>query len=260
MGTRRSPGDAHPAGSPAAIARPPARARSAGRAKSIRLNENEIYRRIYDAVLDHRMQPGTKLKEVALAEVFGANRSVVRKVLMRLAHNRLVALRPNRGAVVASPTVEESRDLFAARRVVEAAIVDATTRKIAPPELKALRALAASERDAYRRGELRQGLKLSLNFHQRLAAIGGNGVLAEFLDQLIARTPLVLLAYRGRGTDTACSNDEHLHIVEAIAGGDGAGAVAAITAHLENLEGQLHLDDEAQPPTDLGTLFAAGED
>ncbi|TMG94924.1 MAG: GntR family transcriptional regulator, partial [Betaproteobacteria bacterium] len=74
MGTRRSPGDAHAAGSPAAIARPPARA---GRAKSIRLNENEIYRRIYDAVLDHRLQPGTKLKEVALDEAFGANRGVV---------------------------------------------------------------------------------------------------------------------------------------------------------------------------------------
>src|SRR5438105_8332238 len=159
MGTRRSPGDAHPAGSPAAIARPPARARSAGRAKSIRLNENEIYRRIYAAVLDHRLQPGTKLKEVALAEVFGANRSVVRKVLMRLAHNRLVALRPNRGAVVASPTVEESRDLFAARRVVEAAIVDATTRKIVPSELKALRALAARERDAFGPGALPEGLK-----------------------------------------------------------------------------------------------------
>src|ERR1700726_4966887 len=104
MGTRRSTGDAHPAGSPAATARPPARTRSAGRAKSIRLNENEIYRRIYDAVLDHRLQPGTKLKEVALAEAFGANRGVVRKVLTRLAYDRLVALRPNRGAVVAIPS------------------------------------------------------------------------------------------------------------------------------------------------------------
>src|SRR5206468_6482519 len=98
-----------------------------------RVNEDEIYRRIYGAVLDHRLQPGTKLKEVALAEVFRANRNVIRKVLMRLAYNRLVALRPNRGAVVASPSVEESRDLFAARRAVEAAIMDAVTRKIAAP-------------------------------------------------------------------------------------------------------------------------------
>src|SRR5690242_10004595 len=102
----------------------------AARKPAVRLSEDEIYGRIHAAVLDHRLQPGTKLKEVALAELFGAKRGVVRKVLMRLAHNRLVALRPNRGAVVASPSVEESRDLFAARRVVEAAIADVATRKI----------------------------------------------------------------------------------------------------------------------------------
>src|SRR6266851_2383970 len=196
MGTRRSPGDPHPAALRPAIARPPARAGSTGRAKSIRLNETEIYRRIYDAVLDHRLQPGTKLKEVALAEAFGANRGVVRKVLTRLAYDRLVALRPNRGAVVAIPSVEEGRDLFAARRAAE-------------------------------------------------AAIAGNGVLAEFLDQLIARTPLVVLAYRGRGADRTCSIDEHIEIIDAIATGNVAKAVAAMTSHLESLEGQLDLSDEA---------------
>ena len=225
-----------------------------------RVNEDEIYQRIYAAVLDHRLQPGTKLKEVALADVFGANRNVIRKVLTRLAYNRLVALRPNRGAVVASPSVEESRDLFAARRAVEAAIVDAVTRKIAPPEAKALRALTANERDAYHRGELRKALKLSLKFHQQLAAIAGNGVLAEFLDQLIARTPLVVLAYRGRGADRTCSIDEHIEIIDAIATGNVAKAVAAMTSHLESLEGQLDLSDDTETSTDLVALFAADGD
>ena len=260
MGTRKSTGDARPAGPPAAIARRPARAGSAGAAKSIRLNENEIYRRIYDAVLDHRLQPGTKLKEVALAEAFGANRGVVRKVLTRLAYDRLVALRPNRGAVVAIPSVEEARDLFAARRAAEAAIVDAVTRNIARAELKELRALAESEREAYRCGEVRKGLKLSLKFHRQLAAIAGNGVLAEFLDQLIARTPLVVLAYRGRGADRTCSIDEHIEIIDAIATGNVAKAVAAMTSHLESLEGQLDLSDDSETSTDLVALFGADGD
>jgi len=258
MATRRSG-----AATPSAVRRSAnmtPRTPGARKSASARVNEDEIYRRIYGAVLDHRLQPGTKLKEVALAEVFGANRNVIRKVLMRLAYNRLVALRPNRGAVVASPSVEESRDLFAARRAVEAAIVDAVTRKIAPPEAKALRALTAGERDAYRRGELRKALKLSLKFHQQLAAIAGNGVLGEFLDQLIARTPLVVLAYRGRGTDTACSIDQHSQIVDAIVGGDAAKAVAAMTSHLQSLEDQLDLNDNAETPTDLGTLFNVDED
>ena len=103
-------------------------------------SEDEIFARIYEAVLDHRLRPGTKLKEVALADAFGVNRAVVRKVLARLSYNRLVALRPNRAAVVASPTIDESRDLFAARRVVEAAIVECVAR--AAPDLAAMFAVS----------------------------------------------------------------------------------------------------------------------
>jgi len=223
------------------------------------LPEDEIYQRIYEAVLDHRLQPGTKLKEVTLAEVFGANRNVVRKVLTRLAYNKLVALRPNRGATVANPSVDESRDLFAARRAVEAAIAESVARSIVPAELKSLRAIVASEQEAYRRGEMRKGLKLSLKFHQMLAAIAGNGVLAEFLDQMIARTPLVVLAYKSRGEESTCSIDEHTVIIDAIASGNAATAAAAMTAHLDNLEGQLDLSDDAEPATDLVTLFGADE-
>ena len=217
--------------------------------------EDAVYERMYGAVLDHRLQPGMKLKEVALAEVFGVNRSVMRKVLTRLAYAKLIELRPNRGAVVASPSIGESRDLFAARRAVEGAIVDLATRHISATGAKKLRALVAKEHDAYRRGEMRQGLKMSLQFHREIAALAGNRVLAEMLDQLIARTPLVVLAYRGRQGGNLCSNDEHDEIVDAVAAGDAAKAVAAMTSHLESLESQLDLSQESEPSTDLARLF-----
>lgn len=222
--------------------------------------EDEVYARIHGAVLDHRLQPGTKLKEVALADVFGVNRSVVRKVLARLAFAKLIDLVPNRGATVASPTIDESRDLFAARRAVEAAVVDAATRRILPAQLRALRTLATQEHDAYRRGEMRKGLKMSLQFHRDLAGVAGNGVLAEFLDQLVARTPLVVLAYKGRQSDNLCSIDDHTDILDAMAAGSAAKAVAAMNAHLSNLEGQLDLTSTTEAGDDLAHLFAAGDD
>jgi len=245
---------------------PPGRAASgadkrprAARAPGSGPNEDEIFTRIYDAVLDHRLQPGTKLKEVALAQAFGVNRAVIRKVLARLSYNRLVSLRPNRGAAVASPSVGESRDLFAARRVVEAAIVECVTRKSSRADVKALRAHAELEHDAYGRGDTRRGLKLSIEFHRELARLAGNGVLAEFLDQLIARTPLVLLAHRASGGDSACSDDEHVEIVDAIARSDAHGAVGAMNAHLSSLEGQLDLTEAASPVPDFAAIFAESQ-
>ena len=229
-------------------------------ARPVVLTEDEVFDRIHGAVLDHRLQPGTKLKEVALAQVFGVNRNIVRKVLVRLAFAKLIDLVPNRGATVASPSVDESRDLFAGRRAVEAAIVDAATRRITPAQLRALRALAAQEHDAYQRGEMRKGLKMSLQFHRELAEVAGNRVLAEFLDQLVARTPLVVLAYRGRQSDNLCSIDDHTGILDAIASGNAAKAVAAMNAHLTNLEGQLDLSSTTEVNDDLAQLFAAGDD
>ena len=229
-------------------------------ARTPALTEDQVFSRIHGAVLDHRLQPGTKLKEVALASVFGVNRSVVRKVLARLAFAKLIDLVPNRGATVASPSVDESRELFAARRAVEGAIVDATTRRITPAQLRALRALTLQEHEAYRRGEMRKGLKMSLRFHRELAEVAGNRVLGDFLAQLVARTPLVVLAYKGRQSDNLCSIDDHAHILDAIASGNAARAVAAMSEHLTNLEGQLDLSPTPQLQEDLALLFAAGAD
>ena len=63
-----------------------------------RFSEEDVLREIEKAVLDHRLPPGTKLKEVQLANLFGVKRGLIRKVLARLAHSRLVDQTPNRGA------------------------------------------------------------------------------------------------------------------------------------------------------------------
>jgi DNA-binding GntR family transcriptional regulator len=217
--------------------------------------DDRICATIHEAVLDHRLPPGTKLKEVALAELFGVTRAVIRKALGRLAHMRLVELRPNRGAVVASPTADEARDLFAARRAIEGAIVSSLAPHVTRDQLRELKAMTRAERDTYAAGDAPLGLKLSIEFHRVLARMAGNAVLSEFLDQLVARTPLVVLAHQGPATDNACSIDEHSQIVDAMADGDVARAVATMAAHLDALLARLDLDEAARQETDLGVLL-----
>jgi DNA-binding GntR family transcriptional regulator len=218
--------------------------------------DDRIYETIHDAVLDHRLPPGTKLKEVALAELFGVTRPVIRKVLARLAHIRLADLRPNRGAVVASPTAVEARDLFAARSAIEGATVSALAHGVTREQLRELRSLTRAERTAYDKGEARIGLKLSVEFHRVLARMAGNAVLAEFLDQLVARTPLVVLAYQGPAVDNACSIDEHSRVVDALADGDAARAVATMHAHLDALLARLDLRGSGRREADLAELLS----
>ena len=217
--------------------------------------DDRIHAAIHEAVLDHRLPPGTKLKEVELADLFGVTRAVIRKVLARLAHTRLVDLRPNRGAVVASPTAAEARDLFAARSAIEGAIVSSLAPRITRSQLRELKAMTRAERDAYDAGDPRHGLKLSVEFHRVLARMAGNAVLAEFLDQLVARTPLVVLAYRTPTEDNACSIDEHSQLVDALAAGDAARAIATMRAHLDALLARLDLQRTGRREADLATLL-----
>jgi len=214
----------------------------------------DVYARIYEAVLDHRLPPGTKLKEVPLAELFGVTRGTIRKAFAQLAAVKIIELRPNRGAMVASPSVEESRDLFAARRTIESSIVDTLARRITRAQVRQLNSLIKQEDLAYRRGEMRTALKLSVDFHRVLAAMAGNSVLVGVLDQLVSRTPLVVLAYRDPAQTNACANRDHAELVEAMAAHDADRAVSAMKCHLCNLEGQLDLRDTA-PANELAAIF-----
>ena len=92
--------------------------------------EDRVFNAILDAVLDHRLAPGTKLTERELTEIFGVSRGAVRGALTRLGHSLLVELRPNRGAVIANPSSAETPDLFEARRVIESALMQRLARNI----------------------------------------------------------------------------------------------------------------------------------
>jgi DNA-binding GntR family transcriptional regulator len=229
------------------VAEPPALAASP---------EERVYAAIHAAIQDHRLVPGTKLKELTLAELFGVSRAVVRKVLERLAHMRLVELRPNRVALVATPTEEESRQIFHARRTIESAIAALAAERAMPRDVGSLRQLVEAERTAYAANDARTGLQQSVEFHRRLAAIAGNEVLARFLEELISRMPLVLLTHRG--SNAACAVDEHTPIVDAIAAHEAAHAAALVHEHLLHLEREA-IHERPAPPADLATVFSLAQ-
>ncbi|MGQ0655508.1 MAG: GntR family transcriptional regulator [Betaproteobacteria bacterium] len=217
--------------------------------------EDRVFNAILDAVLDHRLPPGTKLKERELAEIFGTSRGTVRAALTRLGHSLLVELRPNRGAVIANPSPAETRELFEARRVVEAALVERLAKTLRAKQLAELRAFVAEETRAYERGDAKEGQRRSIRFHKLLSELAGNSTLDRFLETLICRTPLLSLARTGRGA--YCGAHEHRDIVEALARHDATAAVRCMSAHLAALEAQLSAGAPAQVPATLAAALAA---
>ncbi len=78
--------------------------------------EDVIYTELYNAILERRLPPETKLGENLLAEHYGVSRTIIRQGLQRLAHDRLVKLEPNRGAFVGSLSLQEAKQIYEAWR------------------------------------------------------------------------------------------------------------------------------------------------
>ena len=213
------------------------------RAASANDTEERIYQAVLQSVLGQRLTPGTKLPEAALCELFGVGRSLVQRVLQRLARDHVVELRPNRGAVVAVPTPEEVGKLFEARRALEAAIVPLVARHATRADYAALRRHLRQEHQALRHSGQAQWALLASAFHTKLAELSRNPLLQRYLMETVSRCALVVAIHQPPGNAT-CEHDEHAHVVDLIERGETAAAVRAMEQHLLDLEAHINIVQE----------------
>ncbi|HEY9096649.1 MAG TPA: GntR family transcriptional regulator [Hydrogenophaga sp.] len=212
-----------------------------------------IYERIYCAILEHRLHPGTKLGEDRLAKIFNVSRARVREVLSRLAHEQIVDLYPQRGAFVAKPTPVQAMDVFEARRLIEPAILKRLINGLTPDKVARLRQHQELEIDARRRDDKRAVVRLSGEFHVLLAELAGNSALSRSMRELSTLTCLIIFLYDAP-TAVSCRADEHSELIEAIAKRDVATAERLMLSHLDHIEGSLSLDSTAAE-ADLEAIF-----
>ena len=206
------------------------------------------------AIVEHRLQPGSKLAEQKLADHFGVSRTLVRQALFQLSQNRLIRLEPARGAFVAAPAVDEARQVFAVRRMLEAEMTRAFVREVTPARIKALKDHVAQERAALGADDAAARNELLGDFHVRMAELMGNTVLAQILGELISRCALITLMYQSTSA-AEHSNDEHADIVKALAARDEERAVRLMTEHLEHVEANLTFDRKV-PTNDISLALA----
>jgi DNA-binding GntR family transcriptional regulator len=214
--------------------------------------EQRVHDAIVEAVLSQRLPPATRLVETPLCEAFGINRSLLRRVFVRLANERVIELQHNRGASVAQPTQAEMHEVFEARRVIEAGIVRRLCRCGRPADFAGLRALVADERRAFDAGDRSRWLRLSGEYHVAAARALGNRELETLMNRLVARTTLMKALYHAPGGNV-CSFDEHAAIIEAMARGEVEHATDLMERHLQDSEGKLH--HEPTPEVNLQELF-----
>ena len=206
------------------------------------LSNQDIYERIYAAISDRRLLPGTKLSEERLAQAFHASRARIREVLLRLSQELIVELHLNRGAFVARPSERDMQQVFEVRRALERAIAANLATRYGGQTLAPMRGHLDAENRAREAGDRAELARLTGLFHVRLAEITENRLFSDDLRRLVALTSLVIAQYDAEA-HSACPEHEHSDIIEAIEAGDTRRAERLMLVHLDHVEAGI------QPPT-----------
>ncbi len=200
---------------------------------------------ITDLITSGALRPGDKLSEAALGARFGVGRTLVREALKQLAVGGLVVLQRNRGAFVAQPTRQEIEQAYAARRLIEGALVDDVACHCTAHDVRRLRRHVDAQSAALAAGRRGDVVRLLTEFHLVIAGLAENQVLAGLLADLAARTSLAMMLYDDGGH--GCAIEEHARMVDLLAAGDAVGARRLMLRHLSTNQGRMQDAAQGRP-------------
>lgn len=218
----------------------------------------DAYAHLFEAIVDQRLLPGTKLTELALVEAFGVSRRSVGAALQRLAWEKLVVVFRNRGAYVAAPDAAEAREIFGARIAIEAGTTEAVASAADPKAIARLAENTAQEHVLRQRGHLREAIHLSGGFHVLMAELSGNETLAEQVRLLVARTSLIINLFENQ-SGLAGWHDHHDDLIKFCKSRQVEAAVALMREHIRKLESSIALDRRRPVAFDMLGVFGKGD-
>lgn len=148
---------------------------------------DDVYEALRRRIMLLELEPGTWLREQALAAEFGVSRTPIRRVLDRLAFEGLVTIHPGSGASVSVIDFRELREVWALRLKVSELVAEFVRVPVQPEITERLQAVVARLRDR----SITNGRELAStydDYHRVVLDIMDNGPLRRIYDQLYAQT------------------------------------------------------------------------
>jgi DNA-binding GntR family transcriptional regulator len=202
---------------------------------------------IREAIVDGRLLPGQRLKEVELARELGISRTPVREALLMLQAEGLVDAAPNRGAVVRSHDAGDLEDLYQLRALLEGFAARRAAANITEAALESL--TASCERfTTIADGAVEELVKENLFFHNVILDASGSRRVTDLVRRVI-ELPLVYRSYIWySGDQRLISLHYHRQLTRALESRDGERAELVMKEHVFEARDVLvaHLRDRQE--------------
>jgi DNA-binding GntR family transcriptional regulator len=176
--------------------------------------------------------PGTRLRQLEVAERFGVSSTPVREAFSLLEREGLVVSTPHRGVLVFHPTVADLQETYEIRIPLEVLATQKAAGALSDEELDGLRSIVAGMRDAI--ADADRYTQLNREFHARIYAAARRPKLEKLITDLRDASSAYLRLHTALLPTAGESQEDHEAILAALLERDGAGAGQAMQRHLEH--------------------------
>ena len=192
-----------------------------------------VLEKLRQAIMSFQFLPGDRLVERDLCERLGVSRTSVREALRHLESEGLVEYASGRGPRVAVITLEDAREIYEVRCVLESMVVQLFTKKANRHQMAELDRAWKVLKDTLRTSDTPAIVKAVSDFYKVLYDGAGNQVAGHFLNQLQVRVSYLRATSVSQQERYLDSFREMLRIVEAIRARDPAAAHEACIEHIQ---------------------------
>lgn len=154
---------------------------------------DEAYQQIKLMLLMDQLQSGQKLRYQEISKKLGMSQTPVMMALVRLENEGLVYSRTNRGFYVPAIDLEEARELYDIRVMIEVPLLERTIKRITDQEMAELESLLQAHSSVLKGSYSRERLWRDAKFHLALASCSGHGVAVNILRRVF---DMLYLRYR----------------------------------------------------------------
>jgi DNA-binding GntR family transcriptional regulator len=194
---------------------------------------DQVYAELRSAIAGGALPLRSPVVESAVAAMLNVSRTPVREALRRCELEGYLKREPGGHLVVQRPTVEQMRDVFLCRELLETYAVRLAAERISDEELDRLDELIAADRRALAANAMEDLASLNEQIHGLTVRASRNRTLEAMLSGLPGRAYGLHTFAVGTEQDRARFVADHGQLAELLRDGDGDAAETLVRAHLE---------------------------
>lgn len=206
-----------------------------------------IYEILKGEIISGKRRPGEVFEEKVFAGQLGVSRTPVREAVLQLAREGLLVVMPRRGTMVSNISMEDIRQLYEARRILEPQIMRIAAKRAEKKGLETWKAFFERQKKQLQEGgelpkfpgetETQICPDADAAYHLFLAESTGNRYILKQMEELMTQTQRIRnLSNVQRKNRYQASIEEHIRMTEALQREDGEQAAEEVLCHLRNSE------------------------